>query len=163
MVLVIDDGKQQREEPVEPQPDGLAPVVVLQQFLANLVDDDDPEYPGEEKACGEGGQRPVKRERTVVYLADPDAEIDGPRRDEDILGEIAVRVREARSNKLQSDKRDQKYGPMQARRGRVQSAVRGSGRDGCFLNTRLRKSQHNVTSNYSGICGLRTHKTETSC
>jgi len=48
--LEVDDGEEKREKPIQAQIDRFAPIVVLNQLLSKLVDNDDPEKPGKEKA-----------------------------------------------------------------------------------------------------------------
>ena len=61
--MEVDEGEQEGEEGVQTQIDRLAAIVVLKQLLAKLVDDNDPQKPGEEKtkSCYQRGDSPVER------------------------------------------------------------------------------------------------------
>ena len=60
MKLEVDEGKEESEQDVEAQTYRLAAIVVLEQIFAHLVNDDDPEEPGEQESGSERGKRPVE-------------------------------------------------------------------------------------------------------
>jgi hypothetical protein len=75
--LEIDKREEKSEEPVEAKVDRFSAVVMLEQFFAKFVNDDEPEKPGEEKAesCNERSDGPIQGTGTVVDFAHPDAEV----------------------------------------------------------------------------------------
>ena len=106
--LEVDEREQKGEEPVETKVDGFAAIVMLEEFFAKLVNDDDPEEPGEEKteSGNEGSDGPIQGTGAVVDFANPEAEVERPRNRNGIDGKISERVRnEPESERLSRNKR----------------------------------------------------------
>jgi hypothetical protein len=99
---------------------------MLDKFFAELVNDDDPEKPGEEKA-EPGNQRsycPIKRTGTVVDFANPDAEVKGPRNSNREDGKVSKSFRhEQEYERLSRDEREKQDCPMDLRRRWILRAV----------------------------------------
>lgn len=118
--LEVDEGKEEREQDVEAQTNRFAAIVVLEQIFAHFEDDDDPEQPGEEEARSEGCNCPIEGQRSRNNLANPDAEVEWPRGDDEIEEQLA----DGRMDKLQyksfcAGDRDKQKDPMNRRRRRI--------------------------------------------